>query len=230
MRMTYFGHSAFGVEAAGKTTLLDPFLTGNPMCPEGTEAGLEAVDFIVLTHGHPDHVGDTVALAKKHGATIVAIFELCQWLGSQGAERCVPMNMGGTVSFDGLSFSLVNAVHSSSNLNEDGSPVYLGQCGGFVVKAEGHSIYHAGDTDVFSDMTLIHKVHQPTVGLIPMGGHFTMSAAGAALACNELMEFEVVVPMHWGTFPVLAPDPSEFAGLVKRGRVEVLQPGESLEL
>ncbi len=229
MELQYFGHSAFKIDAAGKTVLVDPFLTGNPMCPEGADASLGSVDLIALTHGHEDHVGDTVRLASEHGATVVAIFELADWLGMQGVENIVPMNIGGTVSFDDLSITMVNAVHSSS-VPTDNGPLYLGDCAGLIIKGDNQAVYHAGDTDIFADMALIQKAHKPTVGLIPMGGHFTMASDTAAMACNELLDLETVVPMHWGTFPVLAPDPSEFVKAVKRGRVEVMQPGDTLEL
>lgn len=139
------------------------------------------------------------------------------------------MNIGGTVKADGLSFSMVNAVHSAG-FDDGGNMVYMGVCAGFVIRAGKWSVYHTGDTDVFSDMTLIQRLHQPNVGLIPIGGHFTMDAKAAALACNELLDLEVIVPMHFKTFPVLAQSADEFARMVKRGRVEILEPGGTLSL
>ncbi len=230
MDIQYLGHSAFRIEAAGKTVLIDPFFTGNPTCPPDTEKSITSVDYILLTHGHADHVGDTVALAKKHASTVVALPEICGWLAGQGADRSVSMNMGGTAKLGGIAVSMVNALHSSSFPDDNGVPVYLGVCVGLVIEAEGQSIYHAGDTDVFSDMALIQRIYRPNVGLIPIGGHYTMDARGAAIACNEFLELEVIVPIHYRTFPVLAESADEFKGLVKRGRVEALEPGGTLTL
>ncbi len=229
MEIQWLGHSAVRLEAAGKNLLIDPYLSANPLAPPGAVEALQDIDLILASHGHDDHVGDTVDLAGRHGAQVVAIAEICSWLGAQGVENCLSMNIGGTATLDGLSISMVRAVHSSST-RRDGMPIYLGECTGFVIKAEGQAVYHAGDTDVFSDMALIQKIHAPTVGLLPIGGHFTMSPETAALACNEFLELDIVVPMHFATFPVLAPDASEFSAAVKRGRVEVLSPGGSLTL
>jgi L-ascorbate metabolism protein UlaG (beta-lactamase superfamily) len=224
MDICWLGHSAFHIKAEGKSILIDPYFSGNPVCPSDVESIIGKVDIILLTHGHADHVGDAVSIAKKHDAQVICIAEIAKWMTAQGHDNCVSMNLGGTVRADGLSFTMVNALHSSGYFaGED--IVYMGVCAGFVIKGEGTSVYHAGDTDVFSDMALIQKLHEPKVGLLPIGGHFTMDARAAALACNELMEFEIVVPMHFKTFPVLAGGAEEFERLVTRGRVEVMQPG-----
>lgn len=228
MDIQWLSHSAFRIEAAGKTVLIDPFFTGNPASPPDAE-NLGRVDYILLTHGHGDHVGDTLKIAKENDAQVVCIYEVAEWLGSQGYENCVPMNIGGTVRGDGLTFTMTHAIHSSGYVGENGV-VYMGICAGFVIKGDGQSVYHAGDTDVFSDMALIQRLHEPRVGLIPIGGHFTMDARAAALACNEFLDLEVIVPMHYKTFPMLADGAEEFKSLVTRGRVEVLQPGESLSV
>ena len=227
MEIRWLGHSAFQIRAAGKNVLIDPYFTGNPTCPDDVEASIGKVDYILVTHGHADHVGDTPRIAKANDATVVCMVEVAKWVASRGYEKTVGMNLGGTVHADGLSFTMVNALHSSSYHDESGT-TYMGVCAGFVIKGEGQSVYHAGDTDIFGDMALIQRLHEPRVGLLPIGGHFTMDAKAAALACNELLDLEVVVPMHFKTFPVLADGAEEFAGMVKRGRVEVLQPGESL--
>ncbi|MDP6345604.1 MAG: metal-dependent hydrolase [Alphaproteobacteria bacterium] len=229
MDIQWLGHSAFRIEAAGKTILVDPYFTGNPTFPEGAEDAIDRVDHILLTHGHEDHLGDTVRLAQTYGAEVVAVAELAYWLEAQGVEKRIAMNIGGTVTANGLSFSMVQAIHSAS-VRRDGKPIYMGACAGFVIRAGDKSVYHAGDTDIFSDMALIQKIHQPRVGLIPIGGYFTMSASTAAMACNDLLDLEVIVPMHFATFPVLAKNPEEFEGLVRRGTVKSLRPGETLNI
>jgi L-ascorbate metabolism protein UlaG (beta-lactamase superfamily) len=229
MEIQWFGHSAFRLGADGTNILIDPYFTDNPLCPKDIESSLGRIDHILVTHGHGDHVGDTLRLAKEHGANVVCIAEIAQWLGAQGQEACTAMNKGGTVRVDGCTVSMVHALHSSS-LFEDGKPTYLGDCAGFVVGAGRWTVYHAGDTALFSDMALIQRLHRPNVALLPIGGHFTMDAEAAAIACNEFLDVEVVVPMHYRTFPVLAEGPEAFKGLVRRGRVEILEPGQTMVL
>jgi L-ascorbate metabolism protein UlaG (beta-lactamase superfamily) len=229
MQLTWLGHSACHLAVAGKSILIDPFWTGNPKFPKGSEERLERVDFIVLTHGHEDHLGDSARLAQKYGATVVAQFEICTYLGGQGVSQVEPMNIGGTVRGDGLAFTMVNAQHSSAII-KDGVPVTMGDPAGFVIKAAERTVYHAGDTEIFSDMALIQRIHQPTVGLIPIGDRFTMGPETAAIACNEFLELEVIVPIHWGTFDLLSGDPETFKSLVRRGEVKLPQPGEALSL
>ncbi|HSA80266.1 MAG TPA: metal-dependent hydrolase [Geminicoccaceae bacterium] len=229
MQLTWLGHSACHLAIAGRSVLIDPFWTGNPKFPQGFEGRLERVDFIVLTHGHEDHLGDSARLAQKYGATLVAQFEICAYLGGQGVSQAEPMNIGGTVRRDGLAFTMVNALHSSAIL-KDGVPVTMGDPAGFVIKAAERTVYHAGDSEVFSDMALIQRIHQPTVGLIPIGDRFTMGPETAALACNEFLNLEIIVPIHWGTFDLLTGDPESFKSLVRRGEVKLPQPGEALTL
>jgi L-ascorbate metabolism protein UlaG (beta-lactamase superfamily) len=229
MQLTWLGHSAFHLDIAGKSVLLDPFWTGNPKHPRGFEDRLERADFIVLTHGHSDHLGDSARLAKKYGATVVAMFEIVSYLGGQGIDQAEPMNIGGTVQREGLSFSMVNALHSSAVV-ENGKPVTMGDPAGFVIKGEGKSVYHAGDTEIFSDMALIQRIHRPKIGLIPVGDRFTMGPETAAMACNEFLDLDVIVPIHWGTFDLLSGDPQQFKSLVRRGTVEILEPGKPLAL
>jgi L-ascorbate metabolism protein UlaG (beta-lactamase superfamily) len=226
--LTWLGHASFRLDTAGGTRIyVDPFLHGNPKCPEG-EREPERVDVIAVTHGHGDHVGDTVDLARKHGAQVVALVELAGWFGKQGVEdgKLLGPNKGGTVEAGGATFTLVNAFHSGSA--PDGS--YGGEPAGIVVRADGTSIYFAGDTCVFGDMQLIGRIYEPDIAVLPIGDHFTMGPTEAAVAA-ELVGAKRVLPCHFGTFPLLTGTREDFERLVPAGiTVERLEPGESLSL
>jgi L-ascorbate metabolism protein UlaG (beta-lactamase superfamily) len=226
--VTWLGHASFRLDTpAGKRVYVDPFLSGNPKCP-ASEQEPEQVDVIGLTHGHGDHVGDTVELSKKFKPEIVAMIELKTWLGQQGAEvgETPGFNKGGTVEAGGVKFTLVNAFHSSASDNCD----YLGEAAGLVLTFEnGTTIYFAGDTCVFRDMQLIGRIYSPDVAVLPIGGHFTMDPREAAVAC-ELLGTKRVVPCHFGTFPLLAGTPDELKQHASGVDVQVLEPGGSLTL
>jgi L-ascorbate metabolism protein UlaG (beta-lactamase superfamily) len=222
--VTWLGHASFRVDSPeGKRIYVDPFLNGNPKCPE-SELEPERVDVIALTHGHGDHVGDTVALGKKFSPEIVALLELNGWLGKQGLD--VPdmgPNKGGTVEAGGVKFTLVNAFHS--NASEDGE--YLGESNGLVLTfSNGTSIYFAGDTCVFSDMQLIGRIYSPDVAVLPIGGYFTMDPREAAVAL-ELLGTKRCIPCHYGTFPVLTGTPDDLRKLAPNVELIELQPGET---
>ena len=225
MELTWLGHSTFRLDAAGKRIYVDPFLNGNPNCPEGEQTP-ERVDVIAITHGHGDHVGDTVELAKQHGCTVIAPVELADWLqGEQGLENVLDPNKGGTVEAAGVRFTLTNAHHSSSN-NEG---AYMGEPCGIVVRAEGKSIYFAGDTCVFGDMQLIARLYSPDLAVLPIGDHYTMGPQEAALAL-ELLGVKRCVPCHYGTFPPLVGRPSELKELAPDVTVEDVEPGGSVTI
>jgi L-ascorbate metabolism protein UlaG (beta-lactamase superfamily) len=229
-QLTWLGHSAFRVDTpGGKRIYVDPFLTGNPKCPEN-ERTPERVDLITLTHGHMDHVGDTVELAKRFECPVVALVELRDWLTMKHelpeADEHSP-NKGGTVKLDGISITLTEAIHSSSWVDL----TYLGEPAGLVVQLEdGFKLYFAGDTGVFGDMSLIGRLYSPDVAIIPIGDHFTMGPREAALAL-ELLGVARCVPCHYGTFGLLTGTPEELRRLAPGG-VEILapDPGETLTL
>jgi L-ascorbate metabolism protein UlaG (beta-lactamase superfamily) len=225
--LTWLGHASFRLDTAGgKRVYVDPFLNGNPKCPPNEQTP-ERVDIIAVTHGHGDHVGDTVDLAKKHGASVVALVELAGWLGKQGVDesQLQALNKGGTVDVDGVKFTLTNAFHSGSA--PDGS--YAGEPSGIVVTDEnGKTVYFAGDTCVFGDMQLIGRIYEPDVAVIPIGDHYTMGPKEAAVAV-ELLGVKRVVPCHWGTFGLLTGTPDELERLApKSATIERLEPGDSV--
>jgi L-ascorbate metabolism protein UlaG (beta-lactamase superfamily) len=225
MELTWLGHATFRLDAGEKRIYIDPFLHGNPKCPEGEQTP-ERVDVIAITHGHGDHVGDAVDLAKTHGCTVIAPVELADWLGGQGVEHTKDPNKGGTVEVGGIRFTLTNAHHSSSN--DDGA--YMGEPCGIVVRAEGKSVYFAGDTCVFGDMQLIGRLYAPDVAVLPIGDHYTMGPEEAALAV-ELLGVSRVVPCHWGTFPALTGTPDALAEKVGSGvTVERIEPGDAVTI
>ena len=226
--LTWLGHSAFRVDSpGGKRIYVDPFLNGNPKCPEA-ELKPERVDVIALTHAHGDHVGDTVDLAKQHSPTVVATVELSMWLNGQGLDesKLPGPNKGGTVDVEGVKFTLTNAFHSSGT--PDGQ--YGGEPCGIVVELEdGKKVYFAGDTCVFGDMQLIGRIYSPDVAVLPIGGHYTMDPKEAAVAL-ELLGTKRCVPCHYGTFPVLAGTPQELKQLAPDVDVAEIEPGDSIEL
>jgi L-ascorbate metabolism protein UlaG (beta-lactamase superfamily) len=225
MELTWLGHASFRLDAGGKRIYIDPFLNGNPKCPDD-EKTPERVDIIAVTHGHGDHVGDTVDLAQKHGCTVVAPVELADWLGNQGVENTRDPNKGGTTEVDGVRFTLTHAFHSSST--NDGT--YAGEPCGIVVRAEDKSIYFAGDTSVFGDMQLIGRLYAPDLAVLPIGDHYTMGPEEAGLAI-ELLGVQRVVPCHFGTFPPLVGTPDELAKHAPSGvTIERIEPGQSVTI
>jgi L-ascorbate metabolism protein UlaG (beta-lactamase superfamily) len=227
MELTWLGHSSFRLDSGGKRVYIDPFLNGNPKCPEN-EQKPERADIIAITHAHGDHLGDTVEIAKEHGSTVIAPVELADWLQiKHKLENVKDPNKGGTVDVDGIRFTLTDANHSSSNNDLE----YMGEPCGIVVRAEGKSIYFAGDTNVFGDMqTVIARLYKPDVAVLPIGDNYTMGPDEAALAV-ELLGVKRVVPCHYGTFPVLTGTPDELASKVGGDvTVERIEPGDTVTI
>ncbi len=238
MKITWYGHAAFRLDFADKAVLIDPFFTGNPSFRSTVEEAARGVTHILLTHGHGDHIGDTLSLVEdaadaSQTLPVVANPELCAYLSAKGAGNAPQMmNTGGKLDLGGFSVTMVRADHSS------GGPAapseYLGNPTGLIVKAPGEpTIWHMADTDIFSDMALLCEIHAPKVVFIPIGDRFTMGPEVAALAVKRFLPgVEIVVPIHYGTFPILVPDASAFVEALKGHPVKVIVPesGGSFEV
>ncbi len=226
--LTYLGHSAFLLEADGTSVAIDPFLTGNPRASHTADE--IAPGTILLTHAHQDHLGDTVPIAKRTGAKVIANAEIGYWLESQGVEGATPANHGGTVAFDGGTVKFVPAWHTSSYRHGE-ELIAAGVPSGLVVRFGGNTIYFAGDTCLFSDMKLIGE-EGLDVAILPIGDHFTMGLKDAARAAGWLGA-KTVIPCHFNTFPPIEQDPNEFKRLVEQHpnmTCVVLDPGAALDL
>ena len=227
-RITWLGHATVLVQTAkGTTILIDPFIAQNPKYPKGYVLP-EKIDYVLLTHGHGDHISDAVPVATKHGSTVVAIFELASYISGKGVAKIIGMNLGGTTQLGDVAATMVEATHSAAAQDETGFH-YVGVATGFVLTvADGPVLYHAGDTGVFSDMKLIAELYRPEVAMLPIGGFYTMGPKEAALAVKFLAP-KTVLPIHFGTFPPLTGTPDELAALVD-SNVEVLRltPGQAI--
>ena len=203
MKLTWLGHSGFRIETGDAVILLDPFLTGSPVFPDDKRAeAIAGATHILLTHGHGDHASDAVPIAKELGIPIYCIHELSILLGAEGAE-VVGFGKGGTVAIGDAKVTMVNATHSASIDYRDGTPIYAGQPAGFMLAAEGHTIYITGDTDIMADMEWMGELHKPDIGIIAAGGHFTMDMTRAAWAAKKYFDFKTVIPCHYKTFDAL---------------------------
>jgi len=233
MKVTWLGHSAFKLEVGGAVVLIDPFMTGNPTF-EASGASVDdvarGVTHILITHGHGDHVGDTVDIAKKTGAKVVTNYDLAMYLAKQGIENIDPMATGGTTEQGDFKVSLVRADHGAGLVEMDVN-FPLGTANGIIVTPNsGPVILHMGDTDIFSDMALINELYEPEIGIVPIGDRFTMGAKTAAMACDRFFEFRTVIPVHYGTFPIIDQTPDAFIKEMGGKSVKVPKVGEAFEL
>jgi L-ascorbate metabolism protein UlaG (beta-lactamase superfamily) len=230
VRITWLGHSTFRIETpGGKTILIDPWVMNNPACPQA-EKKLNKLDVMLVTHGHFDHIGDAVEIAGKHNPMVVGIFELCAWLQKKGVKQTSPMNKGGTQTVGDIKVTMTHALHSCGIMDGD-DIIYGGEACGYVVEFDnGLRLYHAGDTAVFGDMHIIRELYRPELVMLPIGDHFTMSPREALYAV-QLLRPKAVIPMHFGTFPLLTGTATEFRQLVDEiGGIEVieLKPGQTI--
>ncbi|WP_455872782.1 metal-dependent hydrolase [Rhizobium yanglingense] len=234
MKITWLGHSAFRIETNAAKILIDPFLTHNPsFAGQDIKQVASGITHILLTHGHGDHVGDTISLARETGAVVLANADLAAWLGSKGVERIEMGNTGGTVSLGSFTATFTNALHSSAQITEDGVSHSLGNSNGLMLHFDDEaSLLHMGDTDIFSDMALLNELHQPDIGIVPIGDRFTMGGAVAALACRRYFNFKTAIPCHYGTFPIIDQTPDKFVSGMEGSKTQVRTPkqGETLSI
>jgi L-ascorbate metabolism protein UlaG (beta-lactamase superfamily) len=217
MKIIWLGHSGFRIEIEQAVLLIDPWLDGNPMFPADRRAeALKGATHVLLTHGHGDHSGSAAAICKETGLPMVGIYDLVSWYQAREGVEALGFNKGGTVTLGGAKVTMVNASHSSSVSGPDG-PVAAGSEAGFMIAGEGHTIYLSGDTDIMADMGWMAELHQPDIGILSAGGHYTMDMERAAWAARKYFNFTTVIPCHYRTFPAL----EQNADALRRG----LPPG-----
>lgn len=228
-KITWLGHATFHIETrSGKSILIDPWVMNNPACPDNKKS-FNKIDLMLCTHGHGDHIGDGVELARKHDPKIVGIYELCLWMQKKGAKQILPMNKGGSQTVEGVRVTMVHADHSCG-IQDGDQIIYGGEACGYVVELDGGvKIYHAGDTNVFGDMQIIRELYAPEVAMIPIGDLYTMSPREAAYAC-KLLKPKHVIPMHFDTFPLLTGRPQQLEKLLEGSGIAVvaMQHGQTL--
>ncbi len=233
MKITWFGHSCFRIDTGSSCILIDPFLSFNPTFEAAgipLHAVIEGVTHVALTHGHEDHTGDTVTICNETGAPLLAVHELATFLAGQGVEKVDPGNTGGTLHHRDFDLTFVPAWHSASRMI-DGNPLYLGACCGLILAAKGgKTVYHMGDTAIFSDMALIEEIYAPRIGFVPIGDRYTMGAKTAALACKRFFKFDTIVPCHYGTFPLLDQTADKFVAEMGSSAVVVPKVGVPFEV
>jgi L-ascorbate metabolism protein UlaG (beta-lactamase superfamily) len=229
IKIKWLGHATFLIETpGGKKVLIDPWVMNNPATPAANKQ-FDKIDVMLCTHGHGDHIGDAVELAKKHNPKVVGVYELCVWMNKKGAQQIMPMNKGGSQEVGDIKVTMVHADHSCG-IEDGGQIIYGGEPCGYVIEFEnGVKIYHAGDTNVFGDMSIIHDLYNPELAMLPIGDVFTMGPREAAYACR-LLQPKTVIPMHFATFPLLTGTPPDFEKRIQSLGIDLktLKPGETL--
>lgn len=225
MKIAWLGHSCFRIETGNSIILIDPFLKGNPTFEQSGitwDEATQGVTHVALTHGHDDHVGDAAEICQLRGATLFAVFELAMHLQGKGAQKLEPMNTGGTVRSTDFDLTFTQAHHSSSS-----GGIYLGNpCGIILHTREGKTVYHMGDTDMFTGMADINELYRPDIGIVPIGDRFTMGARSAAYACKKYFNFNTILPCHYGTFPIIDETADAFVAEMAGENVVVPRVGQ----
>ncbi len=234
MKLTWFGHSAYRLEFGSSVVLIDPFLSGNPSFKGDAEAATAGATHVLLTHGHGDHVGDTVAICARTGAKLVTNYDLAIYLAAKGVQAIDPMNTGGTTDQGEFTVSLTIAFHSSGELDANGVSQALGMPNGIVLtpKLAGEPVvYHMGDTDIFSDMALVDEIYTPGICMVPIGDRFTMGPKTAAMAVKRFLpHVKTVLPCHYGTFPPLVQSADGFIAELAGSQAKVVVPEKGVAI
>lgn len=226
MKVSFHGHSVVKVDTGKHRIIIDPYINGNEACD--LNASTEKADVILLTHAHNDHVGDTVEIAKNNDALVVAPTELANYLASKGLNTH-PMHIGGSREFEFGKVQFTQAFHGSAYNEEDGTVIYGGMPAGILLTVNGKTIYHLGDTALFTDLKMYGELNDIDIAFVPIGDNFTMGPSDALLAA-EWVNAKRVVPVHYNTFPPIVQDPEAWVSKVKAGNGHVMQIGETIDL